>query len=259
MVSGMILGLVASLVLLPVAAGAQEAEVEITAPSPEPVAPLELVLPGQPPEISHSREGDFRSDDVRTRHDPAFIAPFTRTVQTGQYVQPGATLATLVRRDPLLLRFQVPEQEAAPLRPGLRASFEVRDDERQFTALLTHVAESADPASRMVAVTAQIDDPAREALRPGTFAQISIPVGAAAQAPVIPQIAVRPSERGFLSYVVEGGVARERVLVLGMRTADGQVEVRSGVRPGDSLVVHGAEALYEGAPVRVASNAEAKP
>jgi len=83
MVSGMILGLVASLVLLPVAAGAQEAEVEITAPSPEPVAPLELVLPGQPPEISHSREGDFRSDDVRTRHDPAFIAPFTRTVQTG--------------------------------------------------------------------------------------------------------------------------------------------------------------------------------
>lgn len=81
MVLGMILGLVASLALLPVAAGAQEAEVEITAPPP--VAPPELVLPGQPPEISHSREGDFRSDDVRVRHDPAFIAPFTRTVQTG--------------------------------------------------------------------------------------------------------------------------------------------------------------------------------
>jgi len=35
----------------------------------------------------------------------------TRTVQTGQYVQPGTVLATLVRRDPLLLRFKVPEGE----------------------------------------------------------------------------------------------------------------------------------------------------
>jgi len=232
------------------------------------------LIPGEELETWRTRVNTAQAEAAQARaaleladlnlRDAFARAPFagaiqTRTVQTGQYVQPGATLATLVRRDPLLLRFQVPEQEAAPLRPGLRASFEVRDDERQFTALLTHVAESADPASRMVAVTAQIDDPAREALRPGTFAQISIPVGAAAQAPVIPQIAVRPSERGFLSYVVEGGVARERVLVLGMRTADGQVEVRSGVRPGDSLVVHGAEALYEGAPVRVASNAEAKP
>ena len=36
----------------------------------------------------------------------------TRTVQTGQYVQPGTILASLLRRDPLLLRFQVPEQDA---------------------------------------------------------------------------------------------------------------------------------------------------
>lgn len=191
-------------------------------------------------------------------------APFagtvqTRTVQTGQYVQPGATLATLVRRDPLLLRFQVPEQEAAPLRPGLSAFFEVRDEARQFTARLTHVAESADPTSRMVAVTAQIDDPARDRLRPGAFVQISIPVGVAADAPVVPQLAVRPSERGFLAFVVEEGVARERVLSLGMRTADGRVEVRSGVRAGEALVVRGAEALYEGAAVRLAAGEEAKP
>ncbi len=177
----------------------------------------------------------------------------TRNVQTGQYVQAGTTLATLVRRDPLLLRFQVPEQDAARLRPGVHARFGVRESQRDFTAVITHVAAAADPASRMVSVTAQVNDPKRDVLRPGAFAQVTVPVGSAAEAPVIPQTAVRPSERGFLGFVVENGVARERVLTLGLRTADGRVEVRSGVRPGEVLVVRGGEALRDGAPVKVAS------
>ena len=52
----------------------------------------------------------------------------TRTVQTGQYVQPGAVLATLLRRDPLLVRFHVPEADAARIKPGMTARFSVRSD-----------------------------------------------------------------------------------------------------------------------------------
>lgn len=190
----------------------------------------------------------------------AFLhAPFagtiqTRTVQTGQYVQAGAILATLVHRDPLLLRFQVPELDAVRLHPGMRARFTVRGTDREFSSKITHVAETADESTRMVAVTAEIDDANKNTLRSGSFAQITVPVGTATNAPVIPQIAIRPSERGFLAYVVEKGVAKERVLTLGMRTADGQVEVRAGVSPGEKLVVRGAEALREGALVRVAGS-----
>lgn len=175
----------------------------------------------------------------------------TRNVQTGQYVQPGVTLATLVRREPLLLRFQVPEQDASRLHPGLNARFNVRESDRQYTAKITHVAASAESTSRMVAITAQVDDPRRVELRPGSFAQVTVPVGSSAESAVIPQTAVRPSERGFLAYVVEKGVAKERELSLGLRTADGRVEVRSGVKPGEQLVVRGGEALRDGAKVRV--------
>jgi membrane fusion protein, multidrug efflux system len=180
----------------------------------------------------------------------------TRNVQTGQYVQPGATLATLVRREPLLLRFQVPEQDASRLHPGMRARFNVRESDRQYTALLTHVAAAAESTSRMVAVTGQVDDPRRADLRPGSFAQVTVPVSPSAESPVIPQTAVRPSERGFLAYVVEGDVARERELSLGLRTADGRVEVRSGVKPGEQLVVRGGEALRDGAKVKVTRSGE---
>jgi RND family efflux transporter MFP subunit len=181
----------------------------------------------------------------------------TRSVETGQYVQPGKVLATLVRREPLLVRFQVPEADAARLRPRMQARFRVRHDEREMSAKLVHVAQAAEGSARMVAVTAEVDDPRKDTLRPGAFAEVTVPVGATAEAAVIPQTAVRPSERGFLAFVVEAGVARERVLKLGMRTADGRVEVRAGLRPGETLVVRGAEALRDGATVRIDSATDA--
>lgn len=173
----------------------------------------------------------------------------TRTVQTGQYVQVGTVLATMVRRDPLLLRFEVPEQEARSLRTGMPVAFTVAERPSSYRASITHVAASANPTSRMVDVTGQVDDPSRDELRPGAFAQIRIPIGAQRPAPVIPQTAIRPSERGFLGFVVEDGKARERILELGMRTAEGNVEVISGLEPGDELIVRGNEALRDGADV----------
>jgi hypothetical protein len=104
----------------------------------------------------------------------------------------------------------------------------------------------------MVAVTAEIQDTKDQALRPGAFAEIVVPVSSARTSPVIPQTAIRPSERGFIAYVVEKDMAIERILTLGMRTAKGQVEVLSGLNPGEVLVIRGAEALRDGAPVRVA-------
>ncbi len=181
----------------------------------------------------------------------------TRTVQTGQYVQTGTVLATLVRRDPLLLRFRVPERDAARIKPGQQARFRVREDSREFTAKVVHVAESADDVSRLVDITAHIDDPGDRALRPGSFAEISVPVASASEAPVIPVSAVRPSERGFLAFVVEGDKAVERILTLGMRSADGRVEVLSGLEGGESLVVRGSEALSNGVTVRIGAPAAA--
>ncbi len=175
----------------------------------------------------------------------------TRTVQTGQYVQPGTVLATLLRREPLLLRFTIPEADVGRVEPGMPARFTVRTDGKTYTAKITHVAAAAEASSRMVRVTAEVGGPEAQTLRPGAFATVTVPVDTSADAPVIPQTAVRPSERGFLAYVVEDGKARERVLELGLRTADGRVEVRQGLAPGEQLVVRGAEALRDGASVRV--------
>jgi len=175
----------------------------------------------------------------------------TRTVQTGQFVQAGTVLGTALRRDPLLLRFPVPESDAPRLKAGLPVSFRVTGQDKPFSAKITLVADAADPTTRMVPIVAEVDDAEKDSLRPGSFADVTIPVGVAASAPVIPQTAIRPSEKGFLAFVVNNNIAQERVLTLGMRTADGRVEVRAGLRPGETLVIRGAEPLRDAATVRV--------
>jgi multidrug efflux pump subunit AcrA (membrane-fusion protein) len=74
-----------------------------------------------------------------------------------------------------------------------------------------------------------------------------------------PPTAIRPSERGFLAFVVENDLAVEWIVTLGMRTAEGLVEVTSGLKAGEALVVRGGEALRNEVLVRVIKPGEKKP
>ncbi|MFZ5432911.1 MAG: efflux RND transporter periplasmic adaptor subunit [Calditrichota bacterium] len=191
--------------------------------------------------------------NLRDAYVPAPVSGIiqSRSVLTGQYVQAGTVIATMVRRDPLLLRFSVIEGDAQRLRAGQQVMFTVRDDHDIHTGVITAVAESADPVTRMVTITAEVNDPQRDRLRPGTFAEVTVLLGETEKLPVIPQTCIRPSERGFLAYVVSDSTARERVLKLGLQTQEGSVEVRDGIQDGELVVVRGAEALRDGVPVRI--------
>lgn len=101
-----------------------------------------------------------------------------------------------------------------------------------------------------VQVVGEVDG-ATENLRPGSFAEVTVPIGTSEQALAIPETAIRPTERGFLAFVVDGDSAHARVLTLGLRTPDGSVEVKSGLASGEQLVVRGGEALKDGVKVRI--------
>jgi membrane fusion protein, multidrug efflux system len=177
----------------------------------------------------------------------------TRTVETGQYVQVGYVMATLLRSDPLLLRFQVEPSDAPRLKPGMIANFALRETQRQYSAAITLVGGAGDTTTHMVPVTAEIKDGEhRYWLRPGSFCDVTIALSNENRiAPTIPRAAARATDHGYVAYVVdEQMTAHEKKLTLGMNTKDGWVEVRDGIQAGDLLVVRGAEALGEGAKVR---------
>jgi len=198
----------------------------------------------------------LKTADLNLR-DSAVRAPIagtiqTRTVETGQYVQAGYVMATLLKNDPMLLRFQVEPQEAPRLKPGMPVAFTMRETQRSFTAKISLVAGAADLTTHMVGVTAQVDatDNHTYWLRPGSFCDVSLDVGAQRDSPVIPRTATRATDHGYVVYISENDVAKEVPVTLGMNTKDGWVEVRSGLNGGEQLVVRGAEALTTGSRLR---------
>ncbi|MBX3159436.1 MAG: efflux RND transporter periplasmic adaptor subunit [Deltaproteobacteria bacterium] len=180
----------------------------------------------------------------------------TRTVQQGQFLQTGAVLATILQREPLLLRFQVSEADAPRLRPDMPASLRIKESTREYTAKITLVAGAADPATRMVPVTAQLDPTEHQyRLRPGAFCEVTVPIGDARQGIVVPSLAVAPTEQGNVVFVVDEktSTVKAKVVQVGMHTSEGGVELRQGVSAGDLMVMRGIEPLSDGAPVKIAN------
>jgi membrane fusion protein, multidrug efflux system len=194
-------------------------------------------------------EQNVRRSEV---HPPTSGVINTRTVDTGQFVKTGDLLATLVDAGRLRLRFKVSDAESLYARVGAEVTFRVSAlGARDFPARIYHVGQVADPTTRQVEVLAWVANPGE--LKPGFFAEVALAGESRQAALVVPEAAVQASEVGFVTYVVEDGVARQRPITIGLRTGDGLVEIVDGLKPGQVVVIEGSDRLADGTPVRDAS------
>ena len=174
----------------------------------------------------------------------------TRNVVTGAYVSLGTLIATIVDDSKLKLRFKVSESESVKLVAVLgadrRVSFTVRPlPGRTFQAELIHMSPQADPQTRTVECLALVENP-DAFLRPGFFATVRAVVATHQKAIVVPDSAVLPTERGFVSFLAKDGKAVQRKVRPGLYVREGAVEILEGLSAGDNLIVSGAGALQDG-------------
>jgi len=173
----------------------------------------------------------------------------TRSVETGQYVKMGEVLAKLVDTSRLRLRFKVSDGESLRVRQSGEVKFRVTAlGPQDFPARVYHVGEVADPATRQVEVLAWVKNPGP--LKPGFFAEVAVAGEARKDALVVPEGAVQASEQGFVTYVVDKGKARLRPIEIGLRTGTGTVEILSGVKPQETVVIEGSDRLADGLDVQ---------
>ena len=169
--------------------------------------------------------------------------------------QLGTILDAFIAANPTLLRrrFKVSERESLRSREGDSVRFRVGAlGDRDFEGRIYHVAEMADPGTRQVEVMAWVKNPG--VLKPGFFAEVTLATESRKGAIVVPEAAVQASEKGFVVYAVEGGKAALRPVEIGLRTGDGMVEVLSGLKGGESVVVEGSDRLRDGIELQVAEN-----
>jgi multidrug efflux system membrane fusion protein len=173
----------------------------------------------------------------------------TRTVDTGQFVDAGTVLATLVDLRRLRLRFKVSEAESLKAKVGQEVRFRVGSlGDTDFAAKVYHVGDVADPATRQVEILAWVENPG--VLKPGFFAEVMLATETRTGAVVVNEGAVQASERGFVVFVVKDGKAYERPVQIGLRTGDGSVEIVSGLSVGETIVTEGSDRLGDGMPVQ---------
>lgn len=182
----------------------------------------------------------------------------TRNVDTGQFVQVGTVLATLVDTGRLRLRFRLSDAESLRIEKGQPVSFRVTSlGDSAFPAEVYHVGDIADPGTRQIDVLAWVKNPGP--LKPGSFAEVLLATESHRNAVVIPESAVQASDRGFVAYVVREGRAQQRPITIGLRTGDGTVEIVSGLTPGEIVVTEGSDRLTDGITVQEAAPSTNRP
>ncbi|MEP9390086.1 efflux RND transporter periplasmic adaptor subunit [Mesorhizobium sp. KR9-304] len=215
-------------------------------------------------------------------------APFSGTIgipriEVGQYLSPSQVVATLQDLDTMRADFSVPEQQLSLLKMGQPVRFGVTSNDMPFTGSIVGIDPKVDPATRLVAVRAEITNP-EGLLSPGQYVQVRVELPVESDVIALPQTALVSSLYGDYIYVVhpkeetapagsagqaagqeaaqEGQAAPEKadgeqapvlvarqIFVKPGRRNQGRVEVTEGVKPGDEVVTAGQNRLSNGAVV----------
>jgi cobalt-zinc-cadmium efflux system membrane fusion protein len=174
-------------------------------------------------------------------------APFAGTVVEkkavqGELAQPDKSLFAIADLSTVWIETHLFEKDLGKVKLGAPASVTVAAyPDRRFDGKVTYISSMMDKETRTV--VARVEMPNRDgALKLGMFANAAIASGDAGQALLLPDEAVVLIQGQPSAFVKDGNGFAARAVELGEKLR-GQVIVKNGIRPGETVVVKGAYAL----------------
>ena len=189
------------------------------------------------------------------------VAPFdgvvtARNTDIGALINAGQTTGSQLFRvsDVTRLRVyvQVPEQYAPQTRPGVAAQLRFNEHPGvEYPAQVVRTAQALDPTLRTLQVELQVDNSKGE-LFPGAYAEVHFKLPGNANTLRVPATALVFRAAGLqIATVVQGNQVRLHSVSQG-RDFGTTVELLSGVKANDVIVVNPPDSITEGARVRIA-------
>jgi cobalt-zinc-cadmium efflux system membrane fusion protein len=165
-----------------------------------------------------------------------------RSVLIGQLADPSKTLFRVGDLSTLWLIAHVFERDAVRVQVDRHAvaSFAALPG-KTMDAVVRSIGREVDAASRTIAIRLDVPNP-DGVLRPGMSATASIPLGDVGDAPVlvVPAASVQRVGSSWAVFIPHGEGAFEARPIGRGRDLSGEVEVLSGLKAGDELVIDGA-------------------
>jgi RND family efflux transporter MFP subunit len=187
-------------------------------------------------------------------------APFSgvisgRLTETGEWIEPGDAVLTLVAVDSLRIEFRVPQEFFSRINPQsmLSVTLDALPD-RVFDASIDTVVPVSDPSSRTFLIHATLNASDIQ-MTPGMSVHGKLALTTGREGVVVSRDATLRYPDGRVTvWVIDPGsepptVTEKRVTTgLGF---DGLITIRDGIDEGDIIVIKGNEALQEGQQVRI--------
>jgi membrane fusion protein (multidrug efflux system) len=194
-------------------------------------------------------------DEVGVKYEPAPV-PSTLGGVVGRIYQdvganltPQTPIALVVNQSSVRIRVDLPERYLGRIASGGTAHVLVDAwPDRTFTGRVYKVSPVVDPDTRSAPVEVLADN-TDGGLKSGMFAQVRLVVGRRPRALSVSAGAVQTDDKGAsVVFLTQDRRAVARPVRLGLRTAD-YVEILSGVRPGEPVIVSGLYGLKDGSKV----------
>jgi multidrug efflux pump subunit AcrA (membrane-fusion protein) len=182
-----------------------------------------------------------------------------RPLNAGEMANTGAAVITIMDISRIVARVQVPQAESVTLKVGQTAMLTQPDSKEEIEGKVTVVSPAADPNTTTVQVWIVVPNQG-ERLKPGLAIHAEIATEVYKAATVVPVAAILPGEEGGTAVltVSSDSVAHKRLVTLGVREGK-QVQVLSGVNPGEEVVTVGGMGLDDKAKVKIVTTAVEEP
>jgi multidrug efflux pump subunit AcrA (membrane-fusion protein) len=179
-------------------------------------------------------------------------------IEQGDYVQPGQSLTQVVANENLDLNISIPQERAADLETGLPVEIiSSRGDELQ-TGRISFISPQVEQSSQFIPTEATFPNNNGH-LRDGQFVRSEVIWESRPGQPVVPQSAVIYQGEDRFVYVPQEQdgnlVAMRQPVELGLEQGT-DVEILSGVEPGQEIIVSGIQRLGDGVPIQPESQTE---
>jgi RND family efflux transporter MFP subunit len=152
----------------------------------------------------------------------------------------------------------VPQSHAPTIKPGLEGTLELPEyPGRRFKAKVARTAESIDGDSRTLRVEFELDNPSGEVLT-GAFGTMHIGLATPATTLTLPSNTLMFTPQGLFVATVQNGKVSLVPVKLG-RDFGKEVEVVTGLKGGETVVMNPPDSLVSGDAVRIVPTVEKKP
>lgn len=171
-------------------------------------------------------------------------------VKEDQIATNSQAAATIVDTDKVYVQINVVEDIVNKLQVGQEVDVRVPAVFNEYiTSTISSISPIADPRSQLYPIKVYIDN-VDENIRSGMTGEVRLDMDRVDSAIVIKGSAVLDRDGKKIVYVVEDNKAVEKVVTVGLDTGD-YIEIKEGIKEGDSVIVEGQHYVENGEVVKV--------